>query len=143
MANSIRKFYLPCNCGCSILEYMEYEDYDDVNMVSLAFFERAYYAHSQPTKIAISRYLKRLWCAIIGKEYRLFEVILDNEQVEEFKKFINELPLTQVQTFEEAVIEKLKVENLALKQSLQIVEAEHDFAKKLAGDSLYTTTSSQ
>ena len=62
-----------CVCGCHMVKFVKFEDETTVWM---EVYENAYYAKRESKFL---RYLRRLWSAVCGKEYRLFEIVLSPE----------------------------------------------------------------
>lgn len=72
MSHKIEKI-ASCTCGCHLIKFEKWTDDDDAFM---QVYENNFYS-KQDSKI--SAYLKRLWSAIRGKEYLLYEIVLSHE----------------------------------------------------------------
>jgi len=70
-----------CDCGCSILAFEKTDDGE----VFIEAYEHGFYSHNSSK---VGRYLRRLWSAICGKEYRLFDIVIGPEK---FQALVNEL----------------------------------------------------
>lgn len=72
MSHKIEKI-ASCTCGCHLIRFEKWTDDDDSFM---EVYENSFYS-KQDSKV--NSYLKRLWSAIRGKEYLLFEIVLSHE----------------------------------------------------------------
>lgn len=78
---------IECGCGCSAIKIVQWLD---DGIVFIGHEENNFYSRQQPIRTAIKRYLKRLWCAIKGKEYQFFDIgITDKKTIIELKSAIN------------------------------------------------------
>ena len=86
MDNIVQKvFNLNCDClGENITFIFDDEIYISCN---LALFN----AYQRPVKETLRRFFKMIWYAISGKEYRLYDIVIGKDRLEEFKKFIANL----------------------------------------------------
>ena len=73
-----------CVCGCHIITIDRYEDDKDV---SITLWEQPFYS-LQPTYKIVS-YFKRLWSAILGKEWMLYNIILSDEDANKLAEGIS------------------------------------------------------
>ena len=64
-----------CVCGCHAMTFSKFAD---DNTVSLEVYENAFYGRY---KSKIRLYFKRLWTALRGEEYMLFDIVLSPEDV--------------------------------------------------------------
>lgn len=76
-----KELMIPCNCGCSILKF---ETFDDELFIS--HYESTFYSHQRPIRTAISDYFKRLWKAIVGKDFWFFDIVLNPDEVKKFNQ---------------------------------------------------------
>ncbi len=77
MINNIIDEVFPCSCGIHLIRIRKFESGEDSDTF-ISFYEDAYYA-SQDSRIKL--YFKRLWSALRGKRYLLFEVALTSGDV--------------------------------------------------------------
>ena len=84
-----KTFNLECDGLDESLTFSFWDDEDDV--IILEHNIMSFYAHQRPIRTYFERMFKMIWCALSGKEYRFFEIIIDKEKLEEFKKFIADL----------------------------------------------------
>jgi len=68
--------YIRCVCGCHVLIFSKFMD---DNSVSLEVYENAFYGKHE-SKFRL--YLERLWSAIRGKQYLLFDIVLSPNDAE-------------------------------------------------------------
>lgn len=79
-----------CNCGCHNGVTMKIEKDEDfglsINLVSDNFYMR------QTGVFGIIREkIKRIWCILRNKEYCYFDICMSNDDLNEFKKFVEKL----------------------------------------------------
>ena len=73
-----KRHFLPCRCGCGTLEFLR--DTGEVeDTLYISFYPLGFYAHQAPLR----KRLKAIWRLLIGKEYRLFDIVVDYEDFEE------------------------------------------------------------
>jgi len=86
----IKKFNLECSCGCGSLTF-EYFD-DEKDEISISYNLPAWYAYQTSTWERFKNAIKIIWAIVRGKEYRFYEVLIDDMKIlDEFKKFVAEL----------------------------------------------------
>ena len=76
---------IQCGCGCSILK-IESDDFGDGEEIIISHYELSFNVNQQKITNAIKDRIKRIWCAILGKEYQFYEIMLTGEDVIKFKK---------------------------------------------------------
>lgn len=69
-----------CDCGCTVLSFDE-----DGGCVYVMAYEDSFYGKNSSK---LRRYLNRLWHAIRGREYGLFDIVVDSK---EFKEALGKL----------------------------------------------------
>lgn len=74
-----RRYLLPCDCGCGIMEFIKDDGY-----VYMSYFPNGFYAYQH----SIIKRIKAIWNLIMGKEYRLFDIVVKEK---DFDKFFKEL----------------------------------------------------
>ena len=75
-----------CKCGCGNGVLLKF-DKDDEDL-SLQLVSDNFYAYQ---KCKLLEKLKRIWYVIIEKEYCYFDLIMDKEDVKEFKDFVSKM----------------------------------------------------
>ena len=70
----LKEINFNCVCGCHLITLSRFEDDEDVSIV---FWEQPFYS-LQPSYKIVS-YFKRLWSAILGKEWLLYSIILSKD----------------------------------------------------------------
>lgn len=78
---NVTKTYLPCDCGCSIIEIVDWKDMDESFLV---IYVSAFGEKQSPIKHNIKERLKMIWAAIRGKNYRLYDLTISKKQFREF-----------------------------------------------------------
>lgn len=88
-----KSFTLECNGLDESLTftYDENSRYPESNCFYLSHNIQTFYAYQQPVRDYFRRMFKMIWCALSGKEYRFFEIVILPEQLDDFKKFVAEL----------------------------------------------------
>lgn len=77
-----------CKCGCSngvVLRFNKDEEDISISLVSDNFYLQ------QKNKMSIKEKIKRIWHIITGKEYSYFDILIDKDEIEEFKDFMAKL----------------------------------------------------
>jgi len=83
---SCTKILVQCDCGVEIIEI---EKFDDCYILSVLY--SAFYIKQDKLVSSLKNKLKMIWSILRGKEYRLFEIILTRENINELKKAIGKL----------------------------------------------------
>ena len=80
----LSKETVQCECGCVILQVYKStdNDIDNIPVFTLDVYESSFMARQGKLK----QYFNRLWHAIAGKDYFLWEIILSND---DYKKLIS------------------------------------------------------
>lgn len=81
----ISEIKIDCDCGCSIVRVMDLDDFLTIDFLYNTFQSK----QVTPTRILKNR-LKMMWYALLGKEYRLHEIVVTREQLKQLAKDINE-----------------------------------------------------
>ena len=79
-----KTFILKCDGLDESLEFSFWED----DCIILEHSIMSFYAYQRPIRDYFTRMFKMIWCALSGKEYNFFEIVIDKEKLEEFKKFV-------------------------------------------------------
>jgi len=69
-----------CDCGCVILKIEK--DVDEKILYFVSAYESSFYSSQEKVK----SYFKRLWNAITGKEFFLYELVLDEDDFHKFSE---------------------------------------------------------
>lgn len=83
------QFIAFCNCGCGngvVLKFDNEEDELSVQLVS-----DNYYTIQTKGKMLFKEKVKRIWYIITGKEYCFFDILMDKNDLQRFKKYIEKL----------------------------------------------------
>ena len=88
-----KTFYLGCGCHSHglVIEYVDWGDKDSDEDIFISHVIHSYVSNQQPTRNHFRRMFKMIWCAITGKEYSFFDITIEKERLEEFKKWVAEL----------------------------------------------------
>ncbi len=83
------EFFIQCKYGCHnglIFTWEKDEESLWINVV-----ESKWYSSQRGLLRRIKEKLRRLWFVLRGKEYSLFEMVVDGDKLEEFKEFVASL----------------------------------------------------
>lgn len=78
-----------CKCGCGNGVIFKFDNEDDELSVQLV--SDNHYTMQNNGKISIKEKLRRIWYIITGKEYCYFDILMDKNELHEFKKFVAKL----------------------------------------------------
>ena len=84
---------IECDDGCGMLR-LERDDWDELPIVYLQYYVPAFYAKQDGILRTIWNRIKLIWHIAIGKEYLLYEVLVEGNDVPEFedglRKFLDD-----------------------------------------------------
>jgi hypothetical protein len=83
-----KRFELECDCGCSRFSITRYDFGIDDDSISLSHYMRSWDAKAHPVRKGFSQMFKMIWCAITGKEYYFYDVVIDENELQKFKEFV-------------------------------------------------------
>ncbi len=86
MNNIKDKFYLECGCTCSMLVIEKDVDYYFLNYMTAAFSEK-----QETMRERIWRRIKFAWSILTGGEFRLYDIMIEQDKMAEFKKFVADI----------------------------------------------------
>lgn len=80
------EFVTFCKCGCrnGIVLKADNEDND----LSLQIVSDNFYAMQNKGEMTIKEKIKRIWYIIRGKEYCYFDILIDKDELQEFKEVV-------------------------------------------------------
>jgi hypothetical protein len=70
------EFYVSCLCGCGLLKF----DYDEDIGLDLSYNIPAFYAFQEIPWNRFKRIVKMVWYIIRGKEFYLYDILLENKE---------------------------------------------------------------
>ena len=79
--------FCKCGCGNGIVLKADNEDGE----VSLQIVSDYFYLMQNKGKMSIKEKIKRIWCIIKGKEYCYFDIVIEKDELQEFKEFVEKL----------------------------------------------------
>lgn len=86
------KFQIECDdCGCAIISFQDFTDDPDENCLIMSHYASTFSEKQKSISYIIKRRLALAWFMLIGKEYRLYDIVIEKEAFKEFKKFINKI----------------------------------------------------
>jgi len=82
--NESSKVTVQCECGCVILQVSKSVDneIENIPIFTLDVYESSFMARQRK----LQQYFSRLWHAIIGKDYFLWEIVLSED---DYKKLVS------------------------------------------------------
>jgi len=83
------EFVTFCKCGCGNGIVLKADNEDEE--VSLQIVSDNFYSMQNKGKMSIKEKLKRIWYIIKGKEYCYFDILIEKDELQEFKKFVAKL----------------------------------------------------
>ena len=86
-----KTFSFNCSCGCSNIRISIDNDLD--NMVLIEHYVSSFYSRQNSISQNIKDRLRMIWCGITGKDYSLYDIVLDEEDLIRFKEFCKSLEL--------------------------------------------------
>jgi hypothetical protein len=85
----ITKFDVDCDCMCGQLQFSQFKD-DGIALISYNI--PAFDAYQNGTWEIIKRRAKIIWNVLLGKDYRFYEVLIeDNKTLNDFKRWVSEM----------------------------------------------------
>lgn len=87
--NKFFDFEFDCACGCGILKVTI--DKHDEDTLYFGYYTSSFYAKQRPGWNDFKDRLKMIWCAIRGKEFILYDLVLQGKDLDRFKEFCNEV----------------------------------------------------
>lgn len=75
-----------CKCGCGNGVVLKFDNVD--NEFSLQLVSDSFYFRQDKGKMSFKEKLKRIWYIIRGKEYCYFDILIDKNELQEFKEFV-------------------------------------------------------
>ena len=85
--NSI-KFDLDCMCGCTSLKFTN--DTED-NFVTITQYVPNFYVKQNGIFFEMLRRIKFAYYILIGKEFYMYDMIIENEEIKEFKDWVSKI----------------------------------------------------
>lgn len=78
-----------CKCGCRNGIVLKADSEDDD--LSLQIVSDNFYIMQNRGKMSLKEKIKRIWYIIKGKEYCYFDILIDKNELQEFKEFVSRL----------------------------------------------------
>ena len=75
-----------CRCGCMDGVVLKFDKDDDE--LSLQFVSDNFYTTQNRGKMSFKEKVKRIWYIITNKEYCYFDILIDKNELQEFKEFV-------------------------------------------------------
>ena len=85
-----KTFTFRCGClgACSFLSFTKWEE-DGFESFTIEHYTSTFYAEQNPIWSNIKERLKLIWCAITGKKFYFYDLVVNKEDIESFKEFVN------------------------------------------------------
>jgi hypothetical protein len=85
------KFYLECDCGHGMIK-IEIDKDDEYGIYAyIDYLEPVFYTKQDGIWNIIKERFYLAWKMLTGKQYVLYELVLNKEKFEEYRKFINKI----------------------------------------------------
>lgn len=84
--NNNHVFHLDCSCGCGGWRITKDEDYFYLDHYTMTFF-----SSSETAWQRLVNRIKFAWFALSGKSYSLSDIVIEKEDMQGFKDFINQV----------------------------------------------------
>lgn len=84
-------FAISCDCGCKNTIRIEKIIDETGNLISIGFLTDNYYNKQQTIWSIIKEKVKKIKCILTNKDFYHFEIILTNDQFNEFREYIDRL----------------------------------------------------
>lgn len=78
-----------CKCGCGNGVIFKFDNED--GELSVHLVSDNYYFKQDKGKMSFREKLRRIWHIIVGKEYCYFDILIDKNELQEFKEFVTRL----------------------------------------------------
>lgn len=78
-----------CKCGCGNGVVLKFDNEDDELSVQLV--SDNHYTMQNKGNTSLKEKLRRIWYIITGKEYCFFDILIDKDELQEFKEFVAKL----------------------------------------------------
>lgn len=75
-----------CKCGCDNGVVLKFDNDDEE--LSMQLVSDNFYFMQNKGRMSFKEKLRRIWYIIINKEYCYFDILIDKEELEEFKKYV-------------------------------------------------------
>lgn len=89
-----KELIITCGCGCEDTIHIRiepvYED-EDYTYAFLSYMNGKFYSDQLNGWHTLRKKLKKIWAIIRNKDYYYSDVILNKEQFEEFRDYINQI----------------------------------------------------
>lgn len=83
------EFVAFCNCGCGNGVVLKFDNED--NELSVQLVSDNHYTMQNKGNMSLKEKMKRIWDIITGKEYCYFDILIDKNELHDFKKFVEKL----------------------------------------------------
>lgn len=83
------EYVMFCKCGCGEGVVLKVDK--ECGDLSIQFVSDNFYLMQRKGKMSLREKIKRIWYIITGKEYCYFDVLIDEDELQEFKKFVASL----------------------------------------------------
>ena len=97
MKTNKKRIAVPCDCGCNIVTFNRWpkQEYGknsiDPETIIISNYWLGFYANQNSVLSILKGRLKAIWYVIRGKEYELYDIVIDNEEdIQKFKKEMQE-----------------------------------------------------
>lgn len=93
MTEDKKELIATCHCGCDegIRVAVYQEDFDKDSYAFVTYLKGHFYSEQDRTLLKVLFWkLKKIWKILIGKDFYYSEIIMNKDEYEEFKRYINQ-----------------------------------------------------
>ena len=81
-----------CSCGCQEGVHLKVtKDEDDGKNLYLSFVSDKFYSEQENSFSRLKEKLRRIWYILRNKEYHYFEIIMNENDIQDFKDFVEKI----------------------------------------------------
>lgn len=86
-----KELVITCDCGCDNGIHFKVDRDDETDMYCIMAFMNGNFYRDQNEKIlsVIMKKLKKIWAIVRNKDYYYSDIIVNKQEYEEFKEYIN------------------------------------------------------
>lgn len=78
-----------CKCGCRNGVILKFDNEDEE--LSVQFVSDNFYFRQNKGRMSFKEKMRRIWYIVTGKEYCYFDILIDKDELQDFKEFVVKL----------------------------------------------------
>lgn len=83
------KYITFCKCGCRNGVILKFDNEDEELSVQLV--SDNFYFRQNKGRMSFKEKMRRIWHIVTGKEYCYFDILIDKDELQDFKEFVVKL----------------------------------------------------